>query len=85
MEEPGLLDFIAASAALRAQYGRAPTYANLWNAAASGLIPATRTGRFWRIAVADLPAVASYFGLTPDPTAPPAPTPRTPDKPQHAA
>jgi hypothetical protein len=82
MSEPALLDFIATSAILRAQFGHGPSYAQLWNAAASGIIPASRTGRHWRIAVSDLPAVAAFFRLGHDP-APPAPA-RTPDKP-HAA
>jgi hypothetical protein len=67
------------------RFGRAaPNYRALWETAASGRIPAYRVHRYWRVLKADRLAVAEYFGLTPAPTAPPAPTPRTPDKPAAA-
>jgi hypothetical protein len=59
------LDLISTLERLRARHGRAPSYQRLWGAAASGRVPAWREGRGWRVRAADLPALATHFGLTP--------------------
>jgi hypothetical protein len=63
MAEPDI-DLITARERLHEQYGRSPSYAQLWTAAAAGRIPAWRMGRNWRVREADLPQVAAYFRLS---------------------
>jgi hypothetical protein len=65
-------DLIATCATLQREYGRAPSYQQLWGAAASGRIPARREGREWRIQRDDLPVIAAHFGLRAAPTRPAA-------------
>jgi hypothetical protein len=62
--EPKLLDLVATSAALRAQHDVVASYAQLWAAATTGLIPAIRTGCHWRTQVDDLPTIAQHFRVT---------------------
>jgi hypothetical protein len=58
-------DLIAVREKLAQRYGRAPSYSQLWVAAANGRIPARRVGRGWVIADDDLAAVAEHFRLKP--------------------
>jgi hypothetical protein len=84
-EEAADIDLTELARWLVERYGpAAPNYRALWEACAGGRIAAYRVRRCWRVRLADRPAVAEYFGLPADSTAPPASTPRTPDKP-HAA
>jgi excisionase family DNA binding protein len=77
------LDLISVTRSLYQLYGEAgPSYHAVWQAAASGRIPAYRVGRAWRVPEAEMEQVARYFGLPP--ASPPAPTSRTPDKPAAA-
>jgi hypothetical protein len=57
-------DLIAVREKLEHKYGRSPSYAQIWTAAANGRIPARRIGRTWEVDDADLPIVAEFFGLT---------------------
>jgi hypothetical protein len=57
-------DLIAVREKLQQQYDRAPSYGQLWTAAANGRIPARRVGRTWEVADDDLVTVAAHFGLT---------------------
>ena len=68
-----ILDTIDALARLQKRYGRSPSYARFWQAAAGGCIPARRLGRKWEVLEADLPTIARYFGLT-APAASPEPS-----------
>jgi hypothetical protein len=61
-------DLIAVREKLQQKYGRSPSYAQIWTAAANGRIPARRIGRTWEVDDADLPVVAAHFGLTRTPT-----------------
>jgi hypothetical protein len=62
--EPERRDLIAVLEKLKKKHGRAPSYGQLWLAAANGKIPARRVGRTWDVDDADLPVVAEHFGLT---------------------
>jgi hypothetical protein len=61
-------DLIAVREKLQQNYGRSPSYGQIWLAAANGKIPARRVGRTWEVDDADLPAVAAHFGLILVPT-----------------
>jgi hypothetical protein len=56
-------DLIAVREKLQQTYGEAPSYAQIWLAAANGRIPARRVGRTWQVDDADLAIVAKHFGL----------------------
>ena len=51
------------AAHLRAQYGDAPTYAEIYKAVLSGLIPAHQERGRWHLRGDDLPSIAQHFRL----------------------
>ena len=51
------------AAHLRAEYGSAPSYGEIYKAVLSGLIPARQERGRWMLRGADLPNIARHFHL----------------------